>query len=167
MKLLPQRGGGGSNGSNWEELNKMVFSSSQEPEMEMMQYLYYNIIVICRVTFYNYIWMCLRAQPAELSIWINCKNYNKNRFWRTSKGDVNANNTNHHCIHYIQTCTNEKGLGSEPCGSNVLNTCYYTTKPWMGCNCMKYTFANNAVTFGMNQYCNMQMQAFTDENLMV
>ena len=49
MKLLPQRGGGGSNGSNWEELNKMVFSSSQEPEMEMMQYLYYNIIVICRV----------------------------------------------------------------------------------------------------------------------
>lgn len=32
---------------------------------------------------------------------------------------------------------------------------------------MKYSFTNNAVTFGMNQYCNMQIQAFTDESLVV
>lgn len=32
---------------------------------------------------------------------------------------------------------------------------------------MKYSLhANNGVTFGMNQYCYMQIQSFTDESLM-
>lgn len=48
---------------------------------------------------------------------------------------------------------------------------YYTNvhanQPRMGCNCMKYSLhANNGVTFGMNQYCYMQIQSFTDESLM-